>query len=213
MKKTVHVLIVVIMLTLSSCWVKNLHTAFEASDIYFDENLLGSWIIDSDDSLPDNSDKLIFSKRTKRDDESYDILLIRNQSWSFGSEDSSDLVEKKISIDTTFLIGKLGRIGRYTYLELSLSDNSLKDIENMQQFLTPNYFLNRIELNDNSLSLSGLNYKQFLKLADRRKIQYHQNNDDGPVLITAKTKQIKSFLTKYEKNSELFDSPEVYRRL
>ena len=56
-----------------------------------------------------------------------------------------------------------------------------------------------------------MNNKRCKKLARQSNLSFYEGRDES-ILITAKTKQIKSFLKKYENDKELFGEEKVYTK-
>ena len=121
MKIFAKIFIIIILIGLSSCWVKNLNSAFEDKDVIFDESLVGTWAIYTSDSIPEVDQKLILNKS---EDDKYDIVMIYTAERShFTNEDEK--VIKTLKMDTIYLTGQLGKIGSNRYLEMCLSNSSL----------------------------------------------------------------------------------------
>lgn len=207
MKIFAKIFIIIILIGLSSCWVKNLNSAFEDKDVIFDESLVGTWTIYTSESIPELDQKLILNKI---EDDKYDVVMIyAAERTNFTNEEEK--VIKTLKMDTLYLTGRLGKIGSNRYFEMCLSDSSLKHIEKNILFVTPNYFIYKLNLSGNSLSLMSMNNKRCKKLAKQSNLSVFEGRDES-ILITAKTKQIRSFLKKYENDKELFGEEKVYSK-
>lgn len=208
MKFITRFLFVLLLTVLSSCWVKNLNSAFESKDLIFDDTLVGIWSVYSDDTAHVLEQKLIIEKK---DSLAYNITMIYFL-HSSSSIDSNGITTKQYGErDTISLEGHLGKIGNAFYLEMNMNKKSLPATAKLY-YLTFNYFLYKINYTNKTLSLSHIQHEHFKEIAQKSKLSYHQAQDDEPILITAGTKQLKAFLKKYEKDKELFGDETIYSR-
>src|SRR5262249_34183064 len=161
----------------------SLHPFFTEEDVVFNESLLGVWINDSDG----------ICKFTKSADDHYEFLFVDEEPLRFEA--------------------RLIELGGATFLDLHPKPLG-KDIDLYPANLVPAHTLARVTIGKDSISIAIMDGDWLKQLSDRNQLTLaHERLDDGMIVLTAPTRELRAFALKHADSKEAFGEAEVYHRL
>jgi len=172
--------------------VPSIHPLFTENELIFDANLIGVW-------SPADS----------------------NETWEFKL--TSGKGYECIYIDTTGKSGRfdagLGKLGNTMYLDIYPSEPNMIENDFYKSHLLSTHSFMKIELSKDILKLCFMNPDETDKLLKSKPnaVKHEKlESNDGRIILTAPTKELKKFILKYgaDKKAELFkdkDASELHR--
>jgi len=113
--------------------------------------------------------------------------------------------------DTTFLEGRLARLDEYYFLDVIPNEEYLEqklDDDYMISLVVPMHGFFKLKFIDEKLKFNWIEYQDFIKLRDNKKIRLEHLSKYDREIITAKTSDIQKFLIKFA-DSDLFNNKDA----
>lgn len=167
-------------LLLSGCVVRSLCPIYTQDDLIAVHAIEGSW-------SGDNGEKIVFT----RNGDGYDF------SYSKG--------EESLTTEAHF-----ARIGNYTYMDLTLSDESLaqfdkktrKAVEGVMSFTVPVHAFYQIDVSNHVIRIRAMNYAWAKERREKKRLWIGHVPDGDSTLLTARTERVQRFLRRWENDKE-----------
>lgn len=207
--------IAVLSLLFSGCYLKSVHPLIPVTQAELLEGLEGRWEAEgerwtfaNDPRNFKNPDMSKFHDLGDGDilEEKYYMVLYED----INGEDS----------DTLFFLGTVGEFGGNYFLDLSIFELESRNSNFEDIHLFPVHTFSKIEINDGSLAISFFedDWIKDLITSNRVRIKHERISSEGPtdrdeILITASTKELQKFVTKYGNDDEAFDKPIELKRV
>ncbi len=170
-------------LVLTAC-APSLHPFYTDEDIVFNDALLGEWVNYSGEKC----------KFIKTDADHYEFLFVDGEARS---RFKARLIE----------LG--GRTYLDLYPELADHDKGLP-VANLVRAHT----LARVIISENSISIAMMNGDWIKRLSDQNNLNLsHERMDDGDIVLTAPTLELRAFVQRHSDDKEAFDDGDVFYRV
>jgi hypothetical protein len=180
-------------LGLAGCFIASVHPLAEPKDRILDRQLLGVWI--------HNKDTLTISGQDI-DNLKFEVAETQESEAETRHYGSLDLM--------------LTRIQGINYMDIRPSGSGLEQFALMEKLLLlPMHGIIRYQIHDDTLTVQHVNYENLNKVERRGRamgLHVERLGDNGPLLITSSTKDIRNFLKKYQGNPQVFEDPVIYLR-
>lgn len=194
MNKLKFLLLIIISVIFIGCPARILFPLFTEKDLVFEPSLIGSWTLEDDIYTFQKSDK-----------QSYELLHYTNQT----------------GYDTAVFKAELGKLGKYWFLDLFPKSRALESHLNNGVYthhLILAHTISRIWFEGDSIRIATLDGEWLRKMINNKKLKvphvYVKDKNAGEqLIITANTKELQKFVTKYAENNGAFPNPGVLRRL
>jgi hypothetical protein len=206
MKKIIAFLIIIV--ALSSCSA-SLYPIVEESNVLYDHGMVGKWMSDGDEVKIDqyltSAERLIpfgegdsLLHPVTADQRRAKEFAARSYLISFGEKEGKYVYEARMTM-----------IGKQVYAEIlpykfEADPDPFGNYENAHSIAKVDYSKNRIQL----MFLDGQKIKD-LVISGKLKISYEHEKLFNNFLITATTKELRSFLEKYGSDERLFNKKDV----
>ncbi len=105
----------------------------------------------------------------------------------------------------------LVRIGSDIFMDLYPFESF--HIEKVSENHFPVHTFMKIQVRENEFDMTMFDLEKLNKLFDSNLIRMRHENVDGTILITAQTKEIQKFLSKYSDDESVFDETATYSRI
>lgn len=206
--------------------VMSLHPLYDEEDLLFDDKLLGTWVDDHNDpdtiwqfSRPDESKKeyeLVFTDKegqkgifVARLVKLKDKLFLDARPEQFPSG-KQEMEEMALPYNAFFFVPvhtfiKIDCIEAVAAVKNCLPEGEEVDEDTLEE-LSKDY--------DRALKLRLTDDDEFKKLLeeDPNAVKHEMVEEDGPVVLTASTKELQAFVLKYAEDERLFTEPKVLMR-
>ena len=190
MKKLSLVVIGIVLLCLQSC-IPSLHPFFFAKDLIKDDRLVGTWSGDEGEGLND-----VKSSWTFKDTNHEHYHLTFTEEGVSASFDAS-----------------LFKLDNQLYLDLypQSGNNNMNTLLAMSSF--PGHLLCKVIIQSEGLTLQILDSDHLEKLFENHQIRLrHIKNNEGQIMLTANTKELRAFIIKYGKDDSFFTESDIMTR-
>lgn len=192
MKKTGLIIVIGIILFISGC-IPSLHPLYFDKDRITLDEIEGNWISDEDDGWEFVKDK---------NQPSYTLRITEDTTGLFRNSD----------IQTMFFEANIVKLGDTYFIDLYPGDN--EEIENMADFLAihlvPAHTFLKLEIVGDQLLIYYLSPDWLQNLIESHKIRIkHEVVDEDQIILTASTKELQKFITKYSHDEEAFSDPVI----
>jgi len=191
----------------------SLHPLYSEKDTTFDASLLGAWITE------DGETTYVFKKK---DATSYQLLLTCaiDSEIKFNADGSSSVEPVVKGANKEFVTCKceahLVKLGKHLFLDICPEESSGSEPVNSFFWIRGHVFL-KISIEKDSLRISYLN-EEWLKeklTAGKIKLAHEfleKDLFDGRIIITAQTKALRKFISKYAEDKEAFPEQDKLHR-
>lgn len=194
MNKLKFLLLILIAFIITGCPARILFPLFTEKELIFNPSLVGRWTLEDD----------IYTFQ-KLGEKSYELLHYTN----------------KTGYDTAVFKSELGKIGKYWFLDLFPESRALESHLNNGVFthhLILAHTISRIWFEGDSIRIATLDNDWLRKIINKKKLKvphvYIKDKNMGEqLIITANTKELQRFVTKYADNTGAFPNPGVLRRV
>ena len=109
------------------------------------------------------------------------------------------------------LRAKLAKIGDDHFLDLYPVDGM--DDEYTSRNLFPVHTFMKLNLSGDYLEIVQFDMSKLTDLFKSNQIRLRHEKVDGAIMITAQPKEIQKFLDSYSEDEEVFENPEIYKRI
>jgi hypothetical protein len=193
MNKLKFLLLIIITVILVGCPARTFYPLFAEKDLVFNPALVGTWTVEGD--------TYIFQKSGEKN---YELT-------HFQKENSKDTAVFKVS---------LGKLGKYWFLDLFPERRALEAHLNNGVYthhLIPVHSISRVWFEGDSMRIATLEGDWLRKMMQNKKLKIpyilNKEADGEQFLVTASTKELQQFVTKYADNKEAFPEPGVFHKL
>jgi hypothetical protein len=194
MNKLKFLSLIIITLVLIGCPARTFYPLFAEKDLVFNPALVGTWTLEGD--------TYIFQKSGEKN---YELTHFQNDHPT----------------DTAVFKASLGKLGKYWFLDLfpesrALESHLTNGVYTHHLILT--HTISRIWFEGDSIRIATLEDDWLKKMIINKKIKLSYVESKGAtggdqLLVTATTKELQQFLTKYANNKEAFPEPGVLHKL
>jgi hypothetical protein len=173
-------------LLLSGC-LSALHPLFTEKDLIFNQELIGSWLVDDD--------TVAFER--------VNALSLRNlpEELQKLSQNAYHVIVKEKNKDQTYYFAFLTRIGDGLYLDYFPEEDARKQQYSgiYKQQYVPLHSFYRLKFKNNHTFETNQFDKNYLRgLIDKKQVRIeHEKRFDGSYLITASTEELRQYVLKY----------------
>jgi hypothetical protein len=193
MNKLKFLFLIIITLVLVGCPARTFYPLFAEKDLAFNPALVGTWTIEGD--------TYTFQKSGEK---SYELTHFQNDHPT----------------DTAVFKAHLGKLGKYWFLDLFPERHALEThLKNgvYTHHLVPVHSISRVWFEGDSMRIATLEADWLRKMIQNKKLKIpyipNKEADDDQFLVTASSKELQSFVTKYADNKEAFPEPGVFHKL
>lgn len=204
MKRTIkNIFIISVLLYLfTGCYLQSVHPLVPFKDAQVLDGLEGRWesgeqrwtfINDPSHftSNPFGEDFELSDEEKKEFDSVYMIIL-------------EDL--ESPSADSVLLIGSIGTFNGEHFIDLSMFYSDESSIQNYYNF--PVHIFSKISMENGTLSLEYFESSWIKEQIQNNRVRIkHEQNENGDILITASTRELQKFVSKYSDDPKAFDEP------
>jgi hypothetical protein len=181
---------------ITGCIVQSFHPLFATDECLFEERFLGKWIGRNGTSSWEFA---------RKNDNLYKLII------SVTESDSSGTINTKMLYFTALI----GRINNQYFLDilpdLNESNGEWSICKDYGFYLIPVHSFSKLKIEGDTLSVSSINYNWLEKGIKKNKIKIkHEKVNEGGILLTASTKELQKFISKYSNNKEAFESGNIY---
>jgi hypothetical protein len=182
---TTRLALLVFVPLLSGCYLASIHPIATPDQRVFDKELIGVWS-SSHDTISISGENV--------DDLAFDV-----------TEGPGALSDSSRTGSLSLL---LTNIDDQTFMDVRPSGNVESDSPILEQMLMiPMHAIIRYTINGDTLSIQYLSYTEFKNLQDGNKLRglnVEDVADDGPMLITSSTSEIRDFLADHKQDDNLY---------
>ncbi len=204
MKTKALIALLVLIIAASSCTVQSLHPLYDEQTAIYESFLEGEWI-DSD------SNSWIIEKALGANHSNLDKELISPKMYQVKTEAKKDHVE--------FLDVYLVKLGENYFIDVfpeSKFEDKISDFVLAENIL-PVHFFSKVVLEGDSLFLYQFDSDWLEDLIKNNQIKIaHEKvrvHDSDRIVLTASTKELQKFVTKYQNDKRAFQDPDkLYRK-
>jgi len=171
-----YLMAILIGLTLYGC-VYSVHPLFTNEELVVRNELMGRWQVD-DDTIWEFS---------RGGGHYYTVVHIQEE-------------------DTTYLDAGLGMVGDLYFLDFTIGDIDLNDMELFHLF--PTHTFAKVTFGDDRIVLEWFATQWLENLIKDKRIRIRHELENKQVLLTASTDELKKFIHKYANEPKAFDEPQ-----
>lgn len=209
MKRTIKNILYtsVILYLFTGCYLQSVHPLVPFKDAILLDKLEGRWesgdqrwtFINDPSHFTRNpfGGDIEMSEEDKKEFESLYLIILEDLQSS--------------SEDSVLLVGSIGKFNDEYFIDLSLFHNDESKVEGYYNF--PVHLFSKINIENEVLSLEYFESSWIKHQIENNRVRIkHEQNENGNVLITASTKELQKFVTKYSDDPKAFDEPLNLRR-
>ncbi len=193
MKKRKYAIATVIILFISGC-IPSLHPLYFDKDRITVEEIEGKWISSSDRDIWD------FTK------------IEKEPSYNLAFTDEDHIGDQGVQDYTANFDANIVKLGGCYFIDLYPGDN--KQLDNMNSLLSFHlvgaHTILKLEIKKEELLIYYLSPEWLEDVINSGRIRIkHEVVDDDKIVLTASTKELQKFITKYANDEDAFQDPEV----
>lgn len=204
MKRTIKNIfyVTVILYLFTGCYLQSVHPLVPFKEAVLLDGLEGRWesgdqrwtFINDPSHFTDIpfGDDLDLSDDDKKEFESVYLIILEDLQSS--------------SEDSVLLVGSIGKFNDEYFIDLSMFYSDESKVENYYNF--PVHIFSKIDIENGVLSLEYFEGSWIKEQIENNRVRIkHEQNESGDILITASTKELQKFVTKYADDPKAFDEP------
>ena len=190
--KSLGLVLAIMLLAFFTGCVPSLHPLYTQEDLVFDPGLIGMW------SPVEESEHGEVWTFTKDGETGYRLLI----------EVKEDSAAERAEFDVHLL-----KLGDHMFLDFYPKQPKFNNDFYMMH-LVPAHSFFKVFIEGDILKLVMLDYEWLEKKLEKRKVKLkHERLEDGPIVLTASTKELQKFFKKYADNKDAFPNPGLMRRI
>jgi hypothetical protein len=179
--------------------VPSLHPLYTQDDLVFEPGLVGKW------SPMEEGEEGEVWRFVKAGESGYRLIIEPKEEKKDSQEDRP---AQRAEFDARLL-----KLGDHMFLDLYPEQPKFENDFYMMH-LVPAHSFFKISIEGDILKLVMLDYDWLEKMLEKRKIKLkHERLEDGPIVLTASTKELQKFFKKYADNRDAFQNPGLMRRI
>ncbi len=177
---------------LSGCYVSSIHPLYTKKDRIFLPEIEGKWI--------SNDKETYLFEKTKDDTLSYKLTHIEKRQEG----------EVNPGSDTAIMEANFVRLGNEIFMDLTVGDNShIKGFGFMLNLhIMKVHSFSKIKFLDGNPQIHFMKEKWLEDIIKNNRIRIkHEVIEDDKIVLTASTKELQKFMTKYADEEQAYDDP------
>ncbi len=202
-----------ILFTFTGCFLKSVHPLVSEKDAVLMPGLEGTWL--NDDELwtfindPRNVTNLDLSKyeldvefeEGEEIEETIYLVLVQK------------LDENTVSDEEPYvLLGRIVQLNDHYFLDLSLFDFSLGEDDLISAHQFPVHTFSKVTVDGDDPNIEFFKSAWIKELIESNRVRIKYEKVDESILITASTKELQKFVSKYAEDEDAFDDPVILER-